>query len=139
VKTSTPQLRQSLSIPLKEVNKEVTPEIEGNKLWHYVRIGPFGLATRLGISQTEAKALIARYFERFPKVNQYIIDYAGEGEAKWLCVHPPRKAAIPLGRQQQKISMSGAMPSVRQSHAYPGIGRRHDQDRNDKNPQRFAG
>lgn len=37
-------------------------------------IGPFGLATRLEISQTEAKEIIARYFERFPNVKQYIND-----------------------------------------------------------------
>lgn len=35
-------------------------------------IGPFGLANRLEISQTEAKEIITRYFERFPKVKQYI-------------------------------------------------------------------
>jgi DNA polymerase-1 len=37
-------------------------------------IGPFGLSSRLDISQPEAKETIARYFERFPKVNQYIFD-----------------------------------------------------------------
>ena len=37
-------------------------------------IGPFGLSSRLGISQGEAKDIIARYFERFPRVNQYIFD-----------------------------------------------------------------
>ncbi|MBI3004698.1 MAG: DNA polymerase I [Ignavibacteriales bacterium] len=36
--------------------------------------GPFGLATRLEITQTEAKDIITRYFERFPKVKQYIGD-----------------------------------------------------------------
>jgi DNA polymerase I len=35
-------------------------------------IGPFGLANRLETSQTEAKEIITRYFERFPKVKQYI-------------------------------------------------------------------
>jgi DNA polymerase-1 len=35
-------------------------------------IGPFGLANRLGISQPEAKEIIARYFERFPGVKNYI-------------------------------------------------------------------
>ena len=35
-------------------------------------IGPFGLASRLDISQSEAKEIIQKYFERFPKVNQYI-------------------------------------------------------------------
>ncbi|MDH3253330.1 MAG: DNA polymerase I, partial [Ignavibacteria bacterium] len=37
-------------------------------------IGPFGLATRLEISQVEAREIIERYFERFPKVKQYIQD-----------------------------------------------------------------
>ena len=37
-------------------------------------IGAFGLASRLEITQTEAKEIIAKYFERFPKVNQYIAD-----------------------------------------------------------------
>jgi DNA polymerase-1 len=37
-------------------------------------IGPFGLGNRLGISQSEAKEIISRYFERFPKVKQYIND-----------------------------------------------------------------
>lgn len=35
-------------------------------------IGPFGLAARLDITQSEAKEIIQKYFERFPKVNQYI-------------------------------------------------------------------
>ncbi len=35
-------------------------------------IGPFGLATRLGIPQAEAKEIIATYFERFPGVRGYI-------------------------------------------------------------------
>ncbi|HXX62875.1 MAG TPA: DNA polymerase I, partial [Bacteroidota bacterium] len=37
-------------------------------------IGPFGLANRLEITQSEAKEVINRYFERFPKVKQYIND-----------------------------------------------------------------
>src|SRR6185436_14684392 len=37
-------------------------------------IGPFGLANRLGIGQGEAKEIIVTYFERFPKVKQYIAD-----------------------------------------------------------------
>ncbi|NUN69618.1 MAG: DNA polymerase I [Bacteroidetes bacterium] len=35
-------------------------------------IGPFGLASRLDITQAEAKEIIQRYFERFPNVNRYI-------------------------------------------------------------------
>lgn len=37
-------------------------------------IGPFGLGNRLDISQAEAKDIITKYFQRFPKVNQYIFD-----------------------------------------------------------------
>jgi DNA polymerase-1 len=37
-------------------------------------IGAFGLANRLEITQSEAKEIIARYFTRFPKVQQYISD-----------------------------------------------------------------
>jgi DNA polymerase-1 len=37
-------------------------------------IGAFGLASRLETTQTEAKEIITKYFERFPKVNQYIAE-----------------------------------------------------------------
>jgi DNA polymerase I len=35
-------------------------------------IGPFGLSSRLEISHQEAKEIISRYFERFPRVYEYI-------------------------------------------------------------------
>jgi DNA polymerase-1 len=37
-------------------------------------IGPYGLSNRLEITQTEAKEIIARYFDRFPRVKEYIND-----------------------------------------------------------------
>src|SRR5882762_4688918 len=37
-------------------------------------IGPYGLATRLDLSQAEAKEIITKYFDRFPNVSQYIAD-----------------------------------------------------------------
>lgn len=45
-------------------------------------ISPFGLANRLEISQTEAKEIISRYFERFPKVKQYINDTIATARTK---------------------------------------------------------
>jgi DNA polymerase-1 len=45
-------------------------------------IGPFGLANRLEIPQGEAKEIIARYFERFPKVKQYINDTISTARSK---------------------------------------------------------
>ncbi|MHB1049888.1 MAG: DNA polymerase I [Bacteroidota bacterium] len=44
-------------------------------------IGAFGLANRLEIAQSEAKEIIQRYFERFPKVNQYIADTIASAHA----------------------------------------------------------
>jgi DNA polymerase-1 len=44
-------------------------------------IGPFGLASRLEIAQSEAKEIIQRYFDRFPKVNQYISDTIASAHA----------------------------------------------------------
>lgn len=41
--------------------------------------GPYGLASRLDISQTEAKEIITTYFARFPKVNQYVLDTLSKG------------------------------------------------------------
>ena len=37
-------------------------------------IGAYGLASRLDISQAEARDIIARYFERFPKVREWIAE-----------------------------------------------------------------
>jgi DNA polymerase-1 len=42
-------------------------------------IGAFGLSNRLEISQSEGKEIIARYFTRFPKVQQYINDTIASG------------------------------------------------------------
>ena len=44
-------------------------------------IGPFGLSNRLEISQGEAKEIISKYFERFPKVKQYINDTIASARA----------------------------------------------------------
>ncbi|MEX1139483.1 MAG: DNA polymerase I [Bacteroidota bacterium] len=45
-------------------------------------IGPFGLSRRLEISQGEAKEIIDRYFDRFPKVRQYINDTLAEARTR---------------------------------------------------------
>ncbi|MBM2839753.1 MAG: polymerase, partial [Bacteroidetes bacterium] len=45
-------------------------------------IGPFGLANRLEITQAEAKEIITKYFERFPRVKQYINDTISTARAR---------------------------------------------------------
>jgi len=61
----------------EEVSREMRRKAKEVNFGIMYGIGPFGLSTRLEITQTEAKEIIARYFERFPKVKQYINDTIG--------------------------------------------------------------
>lgn len=58
----------------KDVTREMRRKAKEVNFGIMYGIGPYGLATRLEISQTEAREIIQKYFERFPKVNQYIQD-----------------------------------------------------------------
>jgi DNA polymerase-1 len=59
-------------VPQKDVSRDMRRKAKEVNFGIMYGIGPFGLASRLDISQSEAKEIIQRYFERFPKVNQYI-------------------------------------------------------------------
>jgi DNA polymerase-1 len=59
-------------VDLKDVTKEMRRKAKEVNFGIMYGIGPFGLARRLEISQGEAKEIIGRYFERFPKVREYI-------------------------------------------------------------------
>lgn len=59
-------------IPASEVSRDMRRKAKEVNFGIMYGIGPFGLANRLEISQTEAREIIARYFDRFPKVKQYI-------------------------------------------------------------------
>jgi len=59
-------------VSLQDVTREMRRKAKEVNFGIMYGIGPYGLATRLEISQTEAKEIIERYFERFPKVKQYI-------------------------------------------------------------------
>ena len=85
-------------------------------------IGPFGLANRLEISQAEARDIIARYFERFPLVKQYIQDTIAA--AKRTGTFPRCLAAGATSRTSTAgIRTSGGTPSGRPSTC-PSRGRR---------------
>jgi DNA polymerase-1 len=62
------------NVSAAEVTKDMRRKAKEINFGIMYGIGPYGLSTRLDISQTEAKEVIAKYFERFPKVNQYIAD-----------------------------------------------------------------
>ncbi|MBI2619034.1 MAG: DNA polymerase I [Ignavibacteriales bacterium] len=57
-----------------EVTKEMRRKAKEVNFGIMYGIGPFGLSRRLEISQSEAKEIIDRYFERFPGVKRYIGD-----------------------------------------------------------------
>ena len=59
-------------VPPAEVTKEMRRKAKEVNFGIMYGIGPFGLGNRLGIPQSEAKEIIARYFERFPGVKEYI-------------------------------------------------------------------
>ena len=61
-------------VPAVEISRDMRRKAKEVNFGIMYGIGPFGLANRLEISQTEAREIIARYFNRFPKVKQYIAD-----------------------------------------------------------------
>jgi len=58
----------------KDVSRDMRRKAKEVNFGIMYGIGPFGLARRLEIAQPEAKEIIEKYFERFPKVRQYIND-----------------------------------------------------------------
>jgi DNA polymerase-1 len=71
-------------------------------------IGPFGLANRLEIPQGEAKDIIARYFERFPKVKQYINDTITTARSKGY-------VETLLGRRRYLPDLNSGNQNIRQN------------------------
>ncbi len=69
-------------VPQKDVTRDMRRKAKEVNFGIMYGIGPFGLATRLDITQTEAKEIIQRYFERFPKVNEYITSTIASAHAE---------------------------------------------------------
>jgi DNA polymerase I len=61
-------------VSAKDISRDMRRKAKEVNFGIMYGIGPYGLASRLDITQTEAKEIIQKYFERFPKVNQYIAD-----------------------------------------------------------------
>ena len=67
-------------VPPGEVTKDMRRKAKEVNFGIMYGIGAFGLATRLEISQTEAKEIIEKYFTRFPKVKDYIEETKAEAK-----------------------------------------------------------
>jgi len=61
-------------VPRSEVTSELRRRAKTIVFGVAYGMSEFGLAAQLGISKTEAKTYIERYFERYPKVRQYMLD-----------------------------------------------------------------
>ena len=59
-------------VPKPEVTREMRDRAKTTNFAIIYGIGPYSLATRLGLSNAEAKAFIDAYFERFPGVRRYL-------------------------------------------------------------------
>jgi DNA polymerase-1 len=79
-------------------------------------IGPYGLKIRLGISQSEAKDVIDTYFQRFPRVREYItgtLEFARKrgyvetllGRRRYLTNINSKNSAVRMAEERQAINM----------------------------------
>ena len=59
-------------VPMDKVTPEMRRKAKEVNFGILYGIGPFGLKTRLGISQTAAKELIDRYFKTYKRVHDYL-------------------------------------------------------------------
>lgn len=59
-------------VDISEVTSEMRRKAKEVNFGIIYGLGPFGLKTRLRISQTEAKEIIDSYFNNFPRVKEYI-------------------------------------------------------------------
>jgi DNA polymerase-1 len=101
---------------LSEVTREMRRRAKEVNFGIMYGIGAFGLANRLDVSQSEAKEIIAKYFDRFPKVNQYIFDTIAQarhdgyvstllGRRRYLPEINSRNQTVRANAERQAINM----------------------------------
>lgn len=61
-------------VAIKNVNKDMRRKAKEVNFGIMYGLGPYGLSNRLEIPQSEAKDIIEKYHQRFPKVKMYIED-----------------------------------------------------------------
>lgn len=92
----------------KEVSREMRRKAKEVNFGIMYGIGPYGLASRLEITQAEAKEIIKKYFERFPKVNQYIADTIAQA-------HTNGYVTTLLGRRRYLSDINSKNANIRQN------------------------
>ncbi len=65
-----------------EITKEIRRIAKAVNFGIIYGLSPYGLSRDVGISQTEAKNFIKKYFDTYPKVKKYMTDIVNEAEEK---------------------------------------------------------
>lgn len=95
-------------VPPAEVTREMRRKAKEVNFGIMYGIGPYGLATRLALSQTEAMEIIERYFQRFPKVHQYIQDTIAQARSQGF-------VSTLLGRRRYLPDITSKNQTIRQN------------------------
>ncbi|NLD83288.1 MAG: DNA polymerase I [Clostridiales bacterium] len=66
-------------VPMEQVTRDMRSSSKAVNFGLVYGISDFGLARNIGVSRKEAAAFIARYFERYPGVKQYMDDAVKKG------------------------------------------------------------
>jgi DNA polymerase-1 len=83
-------------VPRAEVTTELRRRAKTIVFGVAYGMSEFGLATQLGIGKAEAKAYIERYYERYPKVRQYMLDIVAQArQAGYVTTLLNRRREIP--------------------------------------------
>ncbi len=92
-------------VPAADVSPDMRRKAKEVNFGIMYGIGPFGLGRRLEIPQSEARDIIARYFDRFPKVRQYINDtIAGARREGYVATLNGRRRYLPdINSRNQNI------------------------------------
>lgn len=69
-------------VPAEEVTRDMRRKAKEVNFGIIYGISPFGLASRLGIPQAEARDIINRYFSTFPAIKTYMETVVSEGRKK---------------------------------------------------------
>ncbi len=69
-------------VPLKDVTSDMRRKAKEVNFGILYGIGPFGLKTRLGVTQQHAKEIIETYFNTFKRVKNYMDDSVEKARAK---------------------------------------------------------
>lgn len=103
-------------VPLEKVTADMRRKAKEVNFGLLYGIGPYGLKIRLGISQGEAKEVIDTYFQRFPRVREYIdgtLAFARKhgyvetllGRRRYLANINSRNSAVRMAEERQAINM----------------------------------